>query len=355
MYAHVLSKQVQFVYEPHIAPALERFSDELTAAREVRRRQRAGSDGDMDMSVELSASAVRDYTRSPRDDDARRRAAAAAAWRRLTDSVSELDSLRGEGSGVAAPATDGLRRRAPGPMDAVRIPLSRAASGAVLTRAQSIESLLFDPLPRALTPTRAGADTLFSAPSSPRSVRSPAPEHVDTLFSAATSPRSASPALTSLGLPYPASPRSPGADSLVSVASSPRTAPLDGPRSPDPFSDAEANPWAHDDDVLSISGSAVFLSPAVRSPAADALAGSDFFAAAALSPAAGSDALAGSDFFMPAASTTMSPPVAALDVLSPFTHALSEVDDLEDALSLASLSDSDSDGDWADARRDAHL
>jgi hypothetical protein len=122
----MLSKRPQFVYEPHIAPALERFSDELTAVREVRRRQRAGSDGDMDMSVELSASAVRDYTRAPRDDDARRRAAAAAAWRRLTDSVSELDSLRGEGSGVAAPAADGLRRRAPGPMDAVRMFLSRA-------------------------------------------------------------------------------------------------------------------------------------------------------------------------------------------------------------------------------------
>jgi hypothetical protein len=138
-----------------------------------------------------------------------------------------------------------------------------------------------------------------------------------------------------LGLPYPASPRSPGADSLVSVASSPRTAPLDGPRSPDPFSDAEANPWAHDDDVLSISGSAVFLSPPAHT-----------------------DALAGSDFFMPAAATAMSPPVAALDVLSPFTQASaagSEVDEIDDAFSLASLSDSDSDGEWADARRDAHL
>jgi hypothetical protein len=105
----------QFVYEPHIAPAI----DEFIAQREERRRQRAAPVG-----------AVRDYTRAPRDEKAERarRAAAADAWQRLTESVSELDSLRekdgdgaASGSGVDAGAnTVGLRRRAAGPMDEVR-------------------------------------------------------------------------------------------------------------------------------------------------------------------------------------------------------------------------------------------
>jgi hypothetical protein len=129
------SASPQFVYEPHIAPRFEAWQEEVVNGRENRRRRRrqqsedvydldSNTDGGMGESM---SSSVRDFTRH-RDDHAERsrRAAAAADWRRLTDSVSELDSQRGQSqemqeitrTGVDDPVSSaGLRRRTAGPMD----------------------------------------------------------------------------------------------------------------------------------------------------------------------------------------------------------------------------------------------
>jgi hypothetical protein len=68
----------------------------------------------------MSVSGVSDYSR-PRDAQAERetRVKAASDWRQLTDSVNELEkSTVGTSSAVNDPeASQGLRRRAPGPMD----------------------------------------------------------------------------------------------------------------------------------------------------------------------------------------------------------------------------------------------
>jgi hypothetical protein len=115
---------VQFVYEAHIAPHVERWAEEFINGREQRRarqlqRERAAA-------VKVEAGGVRDFTRTPRDekDERARRASAADNWRRLSESVNELDNLREKQDASRAgvdvtTSTSGLRRRTHGPMDEV--------------------------------------------------------------------------------------------------------------------------------------------------------------------------------------------------------------------------------------------